>query len=258
MALVSSEDSSAVQQTVFADLRTVGVDYDQRYLSGPFCEDPPGSFGYLFDFIEFCVDQLKLESSVATAKILVVSVGSGNGYVEGHLRRKYPSLEYVGIDPQPNEWHAVPAENYDAVCLKAEYETVADFLESRADAATQKIILLMLWPEPNNPGYDLDALLSLKPDAFFITYGPCGCAGSQQLIDALDPENSMGAPEQLTFHSSQLTYRLKLLYRITIGTGSGFSGKTEHCIAYHSFRDLSPAHVHTKTRSQKRNECIVS
>ena len=77
--------------------------YDKNYLSGPFHENPAKTFDYLFDFVQFCWDNLGDDDDV-----LLVSVGCGNGYVEGVLQREFPDLPCIGVDPRPNYFHRVP------------------------------------------------------------------------------------------------------------------------------------------------------
>ena len=153
------------------------------------------------------------------------------------------NINVLGVDPNPNVFNKVPIHIYED-CVKP----CTNNLDSgELDEHIGKNFLLISWSNPNGPSlptksYDVHALEKMKPLGFYITYGPCGCAGSTQLIDLLEFGNDSSDPLQFLnvdiknpktiIQIGEYNYYLVKCYTYTIGSGSGFTGKTFRSVSY--------------------------
>lgn len=191
------------------------------YLSGPFFHFPK----QCWDFVVEALQKL-------SPNLPIVSVGSGNGYLEQLLHNEFPEREFLCVEPVFNGWLSLPDEE---LGMKPVCATVDD---STLDHVVGNCVMLLFWPSPNANGYDVEAIERLQPEALIVTYGPCGCAGSDNLRKLLDDNGEHAgldparpALREITPASGKL-YHLKTTYSVVCGTGYGFSGKTLRLVVY--------------------------
>jgi hypothetical protein len=145
-----------MRNTLNNGLKSFGVDYMVKELSA-FCESYPS--------------------------LPVVSVGSGNGYLESLL----PDKEWVLVDPAPLAFYtARDGTVHSKLYMKPSYRFTRDLINARPEIAGggDRCLLLLNWPNHGQThAYDLEAILLLKPRAVFIVHEISGSAGSKQLND---------------------------------------------------------------------------
>jgi hypothetical protein len=110
-----------------------------------------------------------LEDSISLCNGLpVVSVGCGNGVIEGLVRERLGKAcpELIGVDPAPNEYAPATEEVWRRVSLQATFASVEALIASRP-GIVGRCILWLIWPTPW-PAYDVDALRRLQPKALAI------------------------------------------------------------------------------------------
>lgn len=176
----------------------------------------------------------------------ILSIGSGLGLFEGFLTRI--GLPVVCIDPAPYSFNrsAPTGEAAQFITMPA-YGTVNDYCAECVDAqsvpqsAHGNINMLINWPWPGDDArepYDYDAIARLKPVGFVVMYGPCGAAGSEELIEALTGRDGLttflkgAAVSRQVCTFGDTAYRLVMSADKVHGTGYGFTGKTIRCARY--------------------------
>lgn len=223
--------------------------HNTNYLEGPFRKKFDKSWKFLILFIEKCFRKYSPEKK----DLLFVSVGSGNGYLEGLLTQKFgpQKFEIVGIDPNPNSFNPVPSKLYDLFCLKPMYESLDDFMKE-SNYKSKTLILLLFWPLYEKEGkYAYDALMNLQPSAFFVSYGPCGASGCKKLIKLLDNDDPDDKKVVLT---NEISFDLFEKYTIVVGTGGGFRGKTLQILSYFQQNEKENSIIHRDLDHIELNE----
>jgi hypothetical protein len=201
---------------------------NQKFVSGIFRHDP--------ESINAIIDNI----SAIQGDCVIISVGSGNGHLETILK-KNTGRKIICCDPLKTSYN-LPSNFTKSTdqFIYPDYDTV-DNIEA-LETHIGNCIVLISWPfyQSNMSGntYDYDALIKSRPILFIINYGPCGCSGSDALINLLssDPcvDNFFNVPPPPKKHITIATecYELKINYNYTVGTGFGMNGKTIRLVSY--------------------------
>lgn len=111
----------------------------------------------------------------------LVSVGSGNGCVEEVLKTQtvdrfpqyFKGWEIIGIDPDPTSY---------AITEKCHIPTFPSIKEYREEyKRVGADAMLINWPDPDNSGYDFDAIMDLLPSQLVLIYTLDETSGSKKL-----------------------------------------------------------------------------
>jgi len=103
---------------------------------------------------------------ITTYNLPVVSVGSGHCCFEQLYLNKYGlKNEIICVDPSPMHWYSDRAL-IDKFC-KNDFINVASLLETRKNIKDNCVVLLN-WSYPDGDSYDLQAILDLNPQGFFV------------------------------------------------------------------------------------------
>lgn len=218
-----------------------------------------GIFQYKPELINVLIEYIRKSCSN------LVSVGSGNGYVEYHIKAKIPeNCEIVCIDPDPESFkkfdpvkHIKPKFNYLSECKNSDIKNST---------------VLLNWPNPDDNGYDIESLIYFEPKMFCISYGPCGSSGSDQLIDLLSDSKIDPLFKLITQPSKsasnvtigKFNYNLIYCNSLKIGSGFGFSGRTLRLVIYvrddhmDNFNCDHPVILFNEYRNGLDTDCIIS
>lgn len=105
----------------------------------------------------------------------IVSVGSGNGWLESILLQECKIANIICVDPDPESFRPYQA----SFSTKPDYPNVQKLLMERKELATA-CDLLLGWPTPNDSTYDIEAIRSLQPQNIFVVHEPAGGAGGAE------------------------------------------------------------------------------
>lgn len=101
----------------------------------------------------------------------IVSVGSGDGFVENHLEKTF-GINIICVDPKKYE--------NSETCKTSEYDTVEQLLKAKPSIKSN-CVLFLNWPIPNDSTYDFDAIMSLQPEDIILIFESTGSAGGIKL-----------------------------------------------------------------------------
>ncbi len=121
--------------------------------------------------------------ALAHAVLPIVSVGSGNGFLESKIATDLKT-NVICVEPKPGDWSSGDDEP-GRVYMIPQYKTVQDLMTSQPEIIG-KCHLLIVWSSPNQSEYDIDAIRDLKPVTITIIYEETGCAGSYLLHKWID------------------------------------------------------------------------
>jgi hypothetical protein len=107
----------------------------------------------------------------------IISVGSGDGYIEALFTEKY-NIDIICVDPDLDLFGGIKTYQY------PEYKTVPDLLLQSSEYINN-CSLLIHWPDPNDSDYDYEAILLLNPKHIILTYDIHGGAGGEKLHEWL-------------------------------------------------------------------------
>lgn len=239
----------------------------KNFLSGPFCANPNDIQNVYYTVLQYIGNNDKLP---------IIDIGSGNGYL-GFLLNKLFNVEVIGVDPistdDENCYKYISnanESNFDTSKLvKPTFETTND---PAINKYIENCIVSISWPfyDQNSDGYDIKAVTKLKPLGFVITYGPCGAAGSKELINLFsnfdeycitEGENYISLPYD-HIDINGILYTCVWSKTVTYGSGYGFTGKTHTTVGY--VRDkyvengFEYAHQIVNENKEEDNMCIIS
>lgn len=127
----------------------------------------------------------------------IVSIGSGNGYIEYYSGYRHPEQKWICCDPNPSSW--TPGHVY----KKPEFPTAQHLLEARPELENN-CILFINWAFPNDSSYDYDAITTLKPRRILSIYeefkGENGAAGGVEFYNFVQQCKRKKSPENLDYH----------------------------------------------------------
>lgn len=103
----------------------------------------------------------------------IVSIGSGNGYVERHMEQLFGKSIYC-VDP-----NHVPNTNSE-LYKTSEYDDVYNLLESKSDLCDQSTMFIN-WSSPNESTYDFEAIKAMNPNNVLIVFESTGSGGGRIL-----------------------------------------------------------------------------
>lgn len=206
-----------------------------------------------------CMDMINDILDVLNEKIdyPIISVGSGNGVVEGILKTRYTDKTFFCVDPDPQSFQNYPPQNTSVPFLKPDFATTNGLLEAHPDLPG-KNILCVFWPPPdhNSDGFDYLSLKSLNPSVFITTYGPCGASGSDGFIKCLDDDGISNKG----FSMGKSVYEMVSKLSIVVGSGQGFTGRTMVLAIYVKDEKIFPDFTKTIIkfqRKQRDGECRI-
>jgi len=112
--------------------------------------------------LQFCINEAR------NGTVDIISVGSGSGGIERRIIREYrrhfgKDLRIILVDP-------------DESC-KVDFKTVKD-LKAHLPHVMGHCVLVIIWPDADNAGYDFDAIRTLKPTAVLTLYETTGISDS--------------------------------------------------------------------------------
>jgi hypothetical protein len=138
--------------------------------------------------VQFVVARAMRDAAVAKRGVkkhahTLVSVGSGNGCVEEVLEtmakkwfpEHFKDWEIVGIDP--DKFGAAMAGG--KVCWPPQFSSIEEYRERTGRDGAD--VLLINWPDPDNEGYDFDAIMDLLPSQLVLVHASDETSGSQKL-----------------------------------------------------------------------------
>lgn len=108
----------------------------------------------------------------------IVSVGSGNGQYEWHLKNKHglDDIQWYLVDPQPEKYRIYcPDES-----IPPDYALVQDLVKAKPELVGN-CVMFLCWPSPGKSKYDIEAIKILQPRGVVLVYETIGCAGGTQL-----------------------------------------------------------------------------
>ena len=134
---------------------------------------------FLSTAVQFCHDELRRGMEL-------VSVGSGDGYVENEIMAAYrdrfkSEFKITLIDPEPS------------YAGKVDYKIVDELIQKRP-GVVGNCSLFIIWPEIEYFGdghYDLGAIRKLRPHAVLTVYETTGGSGSDNFCRFLDTDGLM-------------------------------------------------------------------
>jgi len=113
----------------------------------------------------------------------LVSVGSGNGYLEKAIEDVLPKKKIICIDPNPLSFY-----KHSEIYKKPEFSYVKDLIK-KMPSIVGECVLLLNWCNPNNSIYDYEAILNLQPKGFVsiveVFINDNGAAGGKKFFDIL-------------------------------------------------------------------------
>ena len=144
-----------------------------------------------------------LESFPITLPMPIISVGSGNAYFEFLISTMH-KREITCVDPNPRSFRINVRENsHQIVFIEPKFRTVDELILLNNRNQYNNCLLILNWPDPQNHNeqmYDLDAIIKLKPNGFFIIYDSNGVSGSNKMIQLLDSRsNTISFNEKLSY-----------------------------------------------------------
>ena len=198
-----------------------------NHLSGPFHVDYHLSFDILLNFIK----------SIKNYKnIPIISIGSGNNYLEYLLKTQFDNLNIICIEPETNIYNKIDDCLYHTFCIPTFPKIDNNILKYK-----NKCICLIIWPYPDDflyGPYDVKALELLNPIGIFVTYDLCGCAGSSELIEIMDNTSTTNKnnknikkPKKI-ININKTIYNLHSCITMICGKNSGFPGKALRISTY--------------------------
>jgi MYND finger len=105
----------------------------------------------------------------------LISVGSGNGYLESFIHSS--KIPIICVDPDPTSYDSGESQHHPSHRRPPDFKLVK---EMDIDTYRGKCSLFLGWP---NFGlaqqYDLDAIQDLQPDQIYVVHEPDGGAGSE-------------------------------------------------------------------------------
>lgn len=113
------------------------------------------------------------ELLVGITSVPIVSVGSGNGYVERHIEKKFGRQIYC-VDPKKYD------QMDQSVYKTSEYDNVTQLLLSKPELTSHSITFIN-WSYPYDSSewsYDYQAIKTLESDHVLIVFESSGIAGS--------------------------------------------------------------------------------
>jgi len=115
-----------------------------------------------------------------------VSVGSGNGILEHSYATRYTSSTetIICVDPSPLEYQS---KHLERAFQSPKYNLVSELVRKEPDCINN-CVLILNWAYPNESTYDYEAIMSLRPLAFFTTierYRNTGAAGGARFHNFL-------------------------------------------------------------------------
>lgn len=132
----------------------------------------------------------------------IVSVGSGNGYIESQL----PDREWLLVDPAPLSYDLKQGCINPKLYRKPDYRYTAELIKFKPSLSRGDQCLLFLnWTNHGEDNYDLTAIKLLKPRAVLILHEPVGGAGSTQLNAFVAGDDD---------EEKEFGYRAKHIYKI--------------------------------------------
>ena len=128
----------------------------------------------------------RLFSMAVALNLPIVSLGIGNGVLEGLLSLMFAGVVVYGVDPKPNVFKKVTDEAfYETYCCKPTAKTVTDLLLLFPNLVGN-CILLINWSEPNHPIYDIKAVQLLRPSYLCAVIERFGAGGGQEFLRFLN------------------------------------------------------------------------
>ena len=141
---------------------------------------------------------------------IIVSVGSGNGFLE--LQLVLFDISVICVDPKWNEWTEC-AHGLDEPFLAPLFPTVEALVKTHPDLVGNCIVFLN-WCYPNESDYDFWAIQHLAPLAFWVNFEkysldykngkPSGSAGGRRFHRFL--QETEEKKEHVKVHAMRLTY----------------------------------------------------
>jgi hypothetical protein len=129
------------------------------------------------------------EFSTYYDNISFVSVGSGLGGIEYSSNQLYNDINWICIDPDPNNYHSNKTIQ---PFIKPQYNYCDDLIRDKPEIVGN-CILFLNWCEPNNSRYDYDAIIALKPlgilTIYELFYEENGAAGGELFFNHLIKNN---------------------------------------------------------------------
>jgi hypothetical protein len=124
------------------------------------------------------------------SKIDLLSIGSGNGLFEKCCQDVF-GIKIICIDPSPLSFRS---NGLAVEYIKPTYNTIDEYILSPTEKKAESFLLL-IWTDPTLD-YDIKAIIALKPLAFFIIYGTFPVAGSENIRDILEENESFMLEDQ--------------------------------------------------------------
>ncbi len=121
---------------------------------------------------------------------MIVSVGSGLGYHEYYIDKKY-NTDIICIDPNPKSslnanYHSdVP---YNKIYKNPKYKNIYQFM-NKNNIKNKKITLMLIWPYVMFDEYDIEAIYKLNPENIILYFDISGTSGSNYLQKWLEKHN---------------------------------------------------------------------
>ena len=104
-------------------------------------------------------------------RLPVVSVGCGNGVIEGIIRGIYTgrkTVEMIGVDPAPNAYSKADPDVWETISLQASFPSTAALIGARP-RLVGNCVLWLIWPPPFGTNFDAEAIDLLKPAQVVIS-----------------------------------------------------------------------------------------
>jgi hypothetical protein len=143
----------------------------------------------------------------------LLSIGSGNGLFESLCQQIF-GIPILCVDPYPLDFMRFKLKK---PFIKPMFNYTVNYLES--EKKKDETVLFLIWPnnlseeeeEEDVIPYDLEAILLLKPLAFFIIYSNRGfIAGSRQLRKLIIPKNIFKVGHQIYKKKLQRNVRVMI------------------------------------------------
>jgi len=124
----------------------------------------------------------------------ILSIGSGNGYVESVLEKVY-GINVICVEPNINR--------YSTIYMHPKFNTIDDMVFCNTD----NTYMFINYPDPHQlVQYDYSAIENISPDMFMVTYSPSGGSGSDKLINEFGDYNNPPRRKLIGYTYYNLSY----------------------------------------------------
>lgn len=128
------------------------------------------------DFHAYCICAMAL-NKCGNPSYPMISVGSGIGRIERAIELEH-KVGIICVDPNPESFNKRSEELKEDDYHMPDYALVTDLVKAKPELIG-KCSLLLIWPDPCDSVYDMEAVVLLRPVSIVVLYEPYGASGGR-------------------------------------------------------------------------------